>query len=84
MKQYSAAHPFQEKEKTNMAFEKAFPYLSDRGYADRVQTFQVSSATVELETLCGGIWVDVCVPMAEKQQNNLDLGKKGGIMTLIR
>lgn len=32
----------------NMAFEKAEKYLSDRGYADRVQTFPVSSATVEL------------------------------------
>ena len=32
-----------------MAFEKAYEFfLSDRGYADRVQTFDVSSATVEL------------------------------------
>lgn len=31
-----------------MAFEKAFAYLSQRGYGDRVQTFTVSSATVEL------------------------------------
>ena len=31
-----------------MAFEKAYTFLSDRGYADRVQTFPVSSATVEL------------------------------------
>lgn len=31
-----------------MAFEKAYIFLSDRGYADRVQTFPVSSATVEL------------------------------------
>ena len=31
-----------------MAFEKAFTYLSDRGFAQRVQTFRVSSATVEL------------------------------------
>lgn len=31
-----------------MAFEKAYAFLSDRGYADRVQTFDVSSATVEL------------------------------------
>ena len=30
-----------------MAFEKAYAFLSDRGYADRVQTFDVSSATVE-------------------------------------
>lgn len=36
-----------------MAFEKAEKYLSDRGYADRVQTFPVSSATVELDT---GLW----------------------------
>ncbi|MGM9604061.1 MAG: YbaK/EbsC family protein [Faecousia sp.] len=31
-----------------MAFEKAEKYLSDRGFGDRIQTFQVSSATVEL------------------------------------
>lgn len=31
-----------------MAFEKAEKYLSDRGFAHRIQTFQVSSATVEL------------------------------------
>ena len=31
-----------------MAYEKAFSYLSQRGYADRVRTFSVSSATVEL------------------------------------
>ena len=31
-----------------MAFEKAYAFLSDRGYAERVQTFDVSSATVEL------------------------------------
>ena len=31
-----------------MAFEKAFAYLSDRGFAQRVRTFSVSSATVEL------------------------------------
>ena len=31
-----------------MAFEKAYTFLSDRGYADRVKTFPVSSATVEL------------------------------------
>ena len=31
-----------------MAFEKAEQYLAERGYADRVQTFAVSSATVEL------------------------------------
>lgn len=31
-----------------MAFDKAEKYLSDRGYGDRVYTFDVSSATVEL------------------------------------
>lgn len=31
-----------------MAFEKAMEYLSRQGFADRVQTFSVSSATVEL------------------------------------
>lgn len=31
-----------------MAFEKAQQYLAARGYAERVQTFTVSSATVEL------------------------------------
>ena len=31
-----------------MAFELAFNHLSQRGYGDRVQTFPVSSATVEL------------------------------------
>ena len=31
-----------------MAFETAYDFLSQRGYADRVQTFSVSSATVEL------------------------------------
>lgn len=31
-----------------MAFEKAFAYLEQLGYGDRVQTFDVSSATVEL------------------------------------
>lgn len=31
-----------------MAFEKAEKYLSDRGFAHRIQVFQVSSATVEL------------------------------------
>lgn len=31
-----------------MAFEKAEKYLSDRGFGDRIQTFPVSSATVEL------------------------------------
>lgn len=30
-----------------MAFEKAYTFLTDRGYGDRVQTFDVSSATVE-------------------------------------
>lgn len=31
-----------------MAFDKAYDYLSARGYGDRVYTFTVSSATVEL------------------------------------
>lgn len=31
-----------------MAFEKAETYLSERGFGDRIQTFSVSSATVEL------------------------------------
>lgn len=31
-----------------MAFDKAYNYLNERGYGDRVQTFEVSSATVEL------------------------------------
>lgn len=31
-----------------MAFEKAYSYLVERSYGDRVQTFTVSSATVEL------------------------------------
>ena len=31
-----------------MAFEKAEKILSDRGFGDRIQTFTVSSATVEL------------------------------------
>lgn len=31
-----------------MAFEKAQQYITDRGYADRIMTFDVSSATVEL------------------------------------
>lgn len=31
-----------------MAFDKAEAYLASKGYADRVRTFDVSSATVEL------------------------------------
>ena len=31
-----------------MAFEKAEKYLSERGFGDRISTFTVSSATVEL------------------------------------
>lgn len=31
-----------------MSFEKAEQYLSQRGYGERIQTFSVSSATVEL------------------------------------
>ena len=55
-----------------MAFEKAYEYLSRRGYGDRVRSFSVSSAMVELtpeelEQLTGAAWVDVYVPMAEKQ-----------------
>lgn len=37
-----------------MAFEKAEKYLADRGYADRVMEFTVSSATVELAALAVG------------------------------
>lgn len=37
-----------------MAFEEAEQYLSERGYADRIQTFDVSSATVELAALAVG------------------------------
>ena len=39
---------FQEKEEMNMAFEKAYDFLERQGYGDRVRTFSVSSATVEL------------------------------------
>lgn len=38
-----------------MAFEKAFHYLDVRGFGDRVQTFSVSSATVELAAKALGI-----------------------------
>ena len=40
-----------------MAFEKAYAFLSDRGYADRVQTFNVSSATVDgrIYAVCSNI-----------------------------
>lgn len=31
-----------------MAFDKAYQYLEEKGYSDRIQTFEVSSATVEL------------------------------------
>lgn len=37
-----------------MAFDKAMNYLAERGFADRVQTFEVSSATVELAALAVG------------------------------
>ena len=55
-----------------MAFEKAYDYLSQRGFGERVRTFSVSSATVELtpeelERITAATWVDVCVPMTEKQ-----------------
>ena len=38
-----------------MSFEAAFSFLSERGYADRVQTFSVSSATVDLAAKALGI-----------------------------
>lgn len=37
-----------------MAYEEAFYYLEKRGYADRVQVFDVSSATVELAAVAIG------------------------------
>lgn len=37
-----------------MALDIALAYLSNRGYADRVKTFDVSSATVELAALAVG------------------------------
>ena len=37
-----------------MAFEKAKKYLDEKGYGDRVQTFTVSSATVELAAVAVG------------------------------
>lgn len=37
-----------------MAFEKAYTFLTDRGYGERVQTFAVSSATVELAAAAVG------------------------------
>lgn len=37
-----------------MALDIALAYLSERGYADRVKTFDVSSATVELAALAVG------------------------------
>lgn len=37
-----------------MAFEKAYEDLKQKGYADRVMTFEVSSATVELAALAVG------------------------------
>ncbi len=44
-----------------MSFENARSYLSDRGYGDRIQVFDVSSATVELFELSGAkAWIDVC------------------------
>lgn len=38
-----------------MSFEKASSYLESRGFGDRVKTFTVSSATVELHTLSGSL-----------------------------
>lgn len=37
-----------------MAYEEAFAYLQSKGYGDRVQTFDVSSATVELAAAAVG------------------------------
>lgn len=37
-----------------MAFEKAYKYLEEMGYADRVKEFDVSSATVELAAVAVG------------------------------
>ena len=37
-----------------MAYEEAFAYLQRKGYGDRVQTFDVSSATVELAAVAVG------------------------------
>lgn len=37
-----------------MAFEKAYTFLTDRGYGERVQTFAVSSATVDLAAAAVG------------------------------
>lgn len=37
-----------------MAFEKAYKYLEEMGYADRVKEFDVSSATVELAAIAVG------------------------------
>lgn len=37
-----------------MAFEKAKAYLEEKGFGDRVQEFEVSSATVELAAIAVG------------------------------
>lgn len=37
-----------------MAFDKAKAYLEERGYADRIMTFDISSATVELAAIAVG------------------------------
>lgn len=37
-----------------MAFEEAQAFLTERGYADRIKVFDVSSATVELAALAVG------------------------------
>ena len=37
-----------------MAYEEAFAYLKNKGYGDRVQTFTVSSASVELAAIAVG------------------------------
>ncbi|MDJ1121746.1 YbaK/EbsC family protein [Olsenella sp. YH-ols2217] len=38
-----------------MAFERALTYLEQRGYGDRVKTFDVSSATVDLAAAALGV-----------------------------
>ena len=58
-----------------MALEEARAYLESKGYGDRIQIFDVSSATVELtsdelEQLSGSKeWIDVCkIPEKESDQ----------------
>ena len=40
--------------KIEMAYEEAFTYLEKKGFKERVQVFDVSSATVELAALAVG------------------------------